>query len=74
MYIHNVFHYAKNLILQISTREVFRFTWNVQAHALICRQTLPNLVVGVQTISLNQYALHHVDNVRDQFQSCIVGL
>ena len=49
-------------------------TGDVLAHALNCRETLPNFVVGVQSISLQQYALHHVRNVHDKFQSCTVAL
>ena len=46
----------------------------VHAHTLNCRQPLPHLVVGVQTVCLHQYTPHHVSNVHDKFQSCTVGL
>ena len=48
-------------------------TVDIHAQAINCRQPLPHLVVGVQTVSLHQYTPHHVSNVHVKFQSCTVG-
>ena len=47
---------------------------DVHVHALNCIQTLPHPIVGVQTVSLHQYAPHHVSNVHNKFHSCTVGV
>ena len=44
------------------------------ARAFYGRQPLPHLVVGVQIVSLHQYALHLISNVHDRFQSCTLGV
>ena len=49
-------------------------TVDIDAYSLNCRQPLPHLVVGVQTVSLHKYAPHHVSNVHDKFQHCTVGV
>ena len=62
------------MMLRISIRESLGFTGDVDTHTLSCRQTLPNLVAGVLTISFPQHAPHHVSNVHENFQSCRVGV
>ena len=62
------------MTFQISTRQVLGCTGDVHFHALNCRQTLLNLVLGVQTVSLQQYAPHHLSNVHDKSQGCAVGV
>ena len=61
------------MIFQISTRQVLGCTGNVHFHALNCKQTLLNLDLGVQTVSLQQYAPHHLSNVHKS-QGCAVGV
>ena len=38
------------------------------------KQSVPYLVVGVQTSRLDQYTSCGVDNVHDKFQSCTVDV
>ena len=47
---------------------------DIHALALNCIQTLTQVTVGVQSVSLHQHAPHHVSNVHDKFCSCIVGV
>ena len=47
---------------------------DVHANVLNGRQPLPHIVVGIQTVSLHQYAPPHFSNVDDKFQSCTVGV
>ena len=38
------------------------------------QQSVPNLVIGVQTCRLYQYTLCFVGNVQDKFQGCTVDV
>ena len=37
-------------------------------------ESVPNLVVGVQTCCLDQYTSYDVDNVHDKFKGCTVDV
>ena len=49
-------------------------TVNVHAHALNSKQSVPNLVVGVQTCCLDQYTSYGAGNMYDKFQGCTVDV
>ena len=67
---HNVCHYAS-----YDLTNTFRgCRVDVHTHALNCRQTLPQVAVGVKSISLHHYAPHHDSNVHDNFWSCTDGV
>ena len=63
-----------HMMLQAYTIQVWGCTVDVHTHALNCRQTLPHLFEGLQTVSLHQYAPHYVSNVHGKFQSCAAGV
>ena len=62
-----------HMMLRTHTRQVWICKVDVHSHALNCRLPLPHLIVGVQTVTLHQYAPPHVNNV-DKFQICTVGV
>ena len=49
-------------------------TVNDYAHALNSKQSVPNLVVGVQTCCLDQYTSYGAGNMYDKFQGCTVDV
>ena len=69
-----MFAITLHIMLRISTRRVLGFYRGCSRPALSCRQKLPNLVVGLQTVTLPKYAQHHVSNVHDKFQCYTVGV
>ena len=67
---HNVCHYVSYDV----TNTFWGCTVDVHAHALNCRQTLPQVAVGVKSVSLHHYTPYHFSNMHDNIWSCTVGV